>query len=134
MVQKIYSKTHPVSCAYIHHDVTDLVNQGMVKNTKTWISWKWNITFLRNKKILNLCHRWHILRSFRFVGEATFKHVHFRNFGCQFRVAVKNGRYCWIFLIVICSFIILKIWKLQIMLKTKLHLVPKRTTKLLLVN
>ena len=24
----------PVSCANTHHDVTDLVNHGMVKNTK----------------------------------------------------------------------------------------------------
>ena len=34
-----------------HHDVTDLVNHGMVWNTKTWISWEWNKTFLQNKKI-----------------------------------------------------------------------------------
>ena len=45
----------------------------MVKNTKTWISWERNIIFLRNKKILNLCLRWHILRSYRFVAEVTFK-------------------------------------------------------------
>ena len=25
---------HPVSCSNTHHDVTDLVNHGMVKNTK----------------------------------------------------------------------------------------------------
>ena len=37
---------HPVSCTNTDHDVTDLVNHGMVK--------KWKIT-LRNKKILNLC-------------------------------------------------------------------------------
>ena len=34
-----------VSCTNTH--VTNLVNQGMVKNTKT--------TFLQNKRILNLC-------------------------------------------------------------------------------
>ena len=73
MAQKIYSKMHPVSCTNIHHDVTDLLNHGMVKNTKTWISWERNIIFLRNKKILNLCLRWYILRSYRFVAEATFK-------------------------------------------------------------
>ena len=28
---------HPFSCANSHHDVTDLVKVGMVKNTKTWI-------------------------------------------------------------------------------------------------
>ena len=52
----------------------DLVNHGMVKNTNTWISWEWNIIFLWNKKILNLCFRWHILRSYRFAAEViTFK-------------------------------------------------------------
>ena len=30
-----YSKIHLVSCTNTHHDVTDLVNHGMVKNTKT---------------------------------------------------------------------------------------------------
>ena len=43
-------------------------------NTKTWISWELNIVFLRNKKILNLCFRWQILRSYRFVAEVTFKY------------------------------------------------------------
>ena len=68
VVQKIYSKMH------FHRDVTDLVNHGMVKNTTTWISWERNIIFLRNKKILNLCFRLHILRSYRFLAEVTFKH------------------------------------------------------------
>ena len=58
---------HLVSCTNTHRDVTDLVNHGMVKNTKPWISWE------RNKKILNLCFRWHILRSYRFLVEVTFK-------------------------------------------------------------
>ena len=39
--------------------------------TKTWISREWNITFLQNKKILNMCLRWHILRG-NFVVEVTF--------------------------------------------------------------
>ena len=73
MVQKIYSKMHLVSCTNTHRDVTDLVNHGMIKNTKPWISWERNIIFLWNKKILNLCSRWHILRSHRFVAEVTFK-------------------------------------------------------------
>ena len=34
MVQKIYSKMHPVSCTNNHYDITDLVNHGMVKNTE----------------------------------------------------------------------------------------------------
>ena len=73
VVRKIYSKTHVISCTNTHCDVTDLVNHWMVENTKTWISWERNIIFLRNKKILNLCVRWHILRSYCFVAEVTFK-------------------------------------------------------------
>ena len=34
---------------------------------KTWISWERNIIFL------NLCLSWHILRSYRFLAEVTFK-------------------------------------------------------------
>ena len=45
----------------------------MVKNTKTRIASEWNITVLRNKKILNLCLRWHILRNDHFAVEVTFK-------------------------------------------------------------
>ena len=32
---KIYSKMHLVSCTNTHRDTTDLVNNGMFKNTKT---------------------------------------------------------------------------------------------------
>ena len=53
--------------------MSDSANHGMVKNTKTWISWKRKIIFLRNKKILKLCLRWHILRSYGFAVEVTFK-------------------------------------------------------------
>ena len=56
MAQKIYSKMYPVSCTNTYHDVRDLVNHGMVKNTKTWISREHNKTFLWNKNILNLNH------------------------------------------------------------------------------
>ena len=63
---KIYSKMHPGSCNNTHHDNTELVNHDMVKNTKTLTSWEQNITFLWNKKILNLNLRWHILRSYHF--------------------------------------------------------------------
>ena len=61
---KIYIQKCTLSC----HDVIDFVNHGLFKNTETWISWEQNITFLRNKKILNLCPR-----SYRFVAEVTFK-------------------------------------------------------------
>ena len=44
-------KKHLVSCTNTHHDVTGLVNHGMVKNTKTGISGGQNITFLQNRKI-----------------------------------------------------------------------------------
>ena len=73
MVQEIYSKMRPVSCTNTHHDVTNLVNHGMNKNAKTWISRERNITFLSNKKIINLCLRWLNLRSYRFAAEITFK-------------------------------------------------------------
>ena len=69
VIQKMYF----VSCADTHCDVTDLVNHGIVKNTKTWISCKQNIIFLWNKKILNLCLRWHIWRSYPFVVEVTWE-------------------------------------------------------------
>ena len=72
VVQKIYSKMHLVSWTNTHRDGTDLVNHGMVKNTKTWISRERNITFLKNKKILKLCLRWRILRNYRFLAEVTF--------------------------------------------------------------
>ena len=75
MIQKMYFKMHSPSCINTHHDVTDLVNHGMAKNTKTWIYRERNITFLWNKKILNLCLRWHILRCYRVVAEVTFKVV-----------------------------------------------------------
>ena len=71
--KNIYSKMHLISCTNTHHDVCDLVNHGIVKNTKTWISCERNLIFLRNKKTLNLCFRWNILRSYRFVAEVTFK-------------------------------------------------------------
>ena len=64
---------HPVSCINTHHDIKDLVNHEMVENTKTRISWEWSITFLRNKKVLNLCLRWYIFRSYCYVAEVNFK-------------------------------------------------------------
>ena len=65
---------YPVSCTNTHHGITDLLNHE-IKNTKTWISWEWDITFLWNKKILNLYLRWHILRSYCFVAEVTCKYM-----------------------------------------------------------
>ena len=62
-----------ISCTNTHRDVIDSVNHEMVKNTKTWVSWERNVIFLRNKKILNLCLRWYILSSYRFVAEITVK-------------------------------------------------------------
>ena len=73
LVQNIYSEMHLVSSANTYCDVTDLVNHEMFKNTKTWISWERNIIFLRNKNVLNLCFRQHILGSYRFVVEVTLK-------------------------------------------------------------
>ena len=62
---------HPVH-NNIRHDVTDLVNHGMVKNTKAYISRE---LIYETKKILNLCLRWHILRSYHFVVKVTFKDI-----------------------------------------------------------
>ena len=64
---------HLVFRTNTHHDVTDLVNHGMVQNTKSWISLERNTTFLWNKKIINLSLRLHFFRSYRFVAEVTFK-------------------------------------------------------------
>ena len=33
--KRYIQKMHPVSCTNTHHDVTDLVNPGTVKDTKT---------------------------------------------------------------------------------------------------
>ena len=63
---------HPVSCTNTHHDVTDLVNHGMVKNAKALLFWERNKTFPRNKKILNPCLIWQILRSYHSEAEVTF--------------------------------------------------------------
>ena len=63
---------HPVWFTNTHHVAADLVNHGMVKNTKAWISLEQNIAFLQCEKILYLCLRWHILRSYCFVVELAF--------------------------------------------------------------
>ena len=73
MAQKICLNIHNIACTNTHHEVTDLVNNVMVKNAYTWISWERNGTFLRNKKKLNLCLRWHILGNHCFVAEHTIK-------------------------------------------------------------
>ena len=86
MVQKIHSKLHPVSYTNTHHDIKDLLNHGMVENTKTWLSWEQSITFLWNKKILNLCLRWHIMRSCHFAVEVTFNCLSCRYLGCYFLI------------------------------------------------
>ena len=82
---KDYWKIHHVLCTNTHHEVTDLVKQQMVKNTKTWIPWEWNIIFLSNKKILDLCLRWHILRNYCFVAGVTFRHFYISS--------LENGEY-----------------------------------------
>ena len=51
--------------------IWNIMGHGLVKNTKTWISWEWNITFIWNKKI-NLHVRWHISVSFSFVLKVSF--------------------------------------------------------------
>ena len=69
---KRYIPKCTLSLVHTHHDMTDLENHRMVKNTKSWTFRERNITFLWSKKILNLCLRWHIFRSFCFVAEVSF--------------------------------------------------------------
>ena len=63
----------PVSSANTHHGITDLVNHGMVKNTKTWISPEQDITLLWNKKKLTCASDGTSLRSDCFGAEVTFQ-------------------------------------------------------------
>ena len=95
-----------ISCTNTHHDVTDLVNHGMVKNTITWIPGEWNITFTWNKKILNLCLRCLILRSCRFVTEVTFKQIlfyHIKETQTLFKLFWVRFEYDCLNLIFYCS-------------------------------
>ena len=71
VIQKMYSKMHPVSCTNTHPDVTDLEIHGIVKNTETWVSWERNITFLW--KILTSASD--IVSDYCFVAEVTFKYA-----------------------------------------------------------
>ena len=102
MVQNLYSKMHPVSCTITHCDDTDLVNHGMVENTK-----KLNILRMEIKKNwkknLDLCCRLclrNILRSHRFVPEVTFNSVrnilsfYFALHSDWTSTAVKSSRLC----------------------------------------
>ena len=61
----------------------------MVENTKTWISSERNIVFLRNKKIVDLCFRWHILRSYRFVAEVTFNVIIIKRLQSYTEVSIR---------------------------------------------
>ena len=56
-----------------NHNVTKLVNHEIVKNTKTWIFWEWNTTFLQNKKILNLHLRRHNLKGYQLAAKVNFR-------------------------------------------------------------
>ena len=82
--QKMYSKMHPVSSTNTHHNITDLV---WLKIQKLQFL-KTEHIFLQNQKI-NLCLRWQIFGSYRFLVEVTFK------------VKVKNADFiqCNIFLV-----------------------------------
>ena len=73
---KRYIQKWTVLCTNTYHDVTYLVNHRMVKNKKTWIPRERYINFLWDKKIVNLCFKYHILSSFCFVAEVIFKGLH----------------------------------------------------------
>ena len=93
-----------VTCTNVHLEVTNLVNCEMVQNAKFWISWERKIAFLQNKRNLNLCLRWYMLRSYRFVAEVTFNGfcfieiTNFSNKFKQFRIArkQKNIQLTWL--------------------------------------
>ena len=51
-VSKDMFKSKSKVCTDSYHDLTDLVNHGMVENAKVLISWERNITSLRNEKFL----------------------------------------------------------------------------------
>ena len=83
--------------------VNDLVNHGMVKNTKTWISRERNITFLKNKKILKLCLRWHILRNYRFLAQVTFNNNRKKTVQTILNVNRKNNATIFFFFFFWCA-------------------------------
>ena len=80
---------------------------GWLKLKKNRISWEQNIIFLRNKKILYLCFRKHILRSYRFVAEVTFKYIEFIVYCFPDRLTTDPSSGCYI--VVIRSMVSLKI-------------------------
>ena len=57
-------------------------------------AWERNINFVRKKKILNLCLKWYILRSYHFVAEVTFK-----------RLQLYENDYCSRYFVVVFSFL-----------------------------
>ena len=95
VVEKTYSKMYLVWSTNIHCDVTNSVNLGIAKNTKTSMSWEQNIIFLRNKKIHNLCFRWHILRSYCFVAKVTFKLARFAWSFLRMAIAWFSFSFIW---------------------------------------
>ena len=62
---------HPASRTNTNHDIADLINHEMVKNTKTSKSFERKITFLQNNFVFNLSLRLHILRNYCFAVEVT---------------------------------------------------------------
>ena len=74
-VNELWFKRYIQKCFLSHVLIVMMTSQIWLimgcLNTKTWISWEQNITFLWDKKILNVYLRRHILRSYHFVGEVT---------------------------------------------------------------
>ena len=90
MFQTIYLKMHPLSYVNTQHDVTDLDILLMFRNTKYWIPSKRNLTFLWNKKNLNI-------RNYCFVAVVTSKSLFF--IVCYlFKFSI---RFSWIYSIVL---------------------------------
>ena len=67
----------PVSCTNTHHGVKIWQIMGWLKiQTLEYLE---NGTFLRNKKVLKLCLRQHILRTYSFVMEVTYNNISTRD-------------------------------------------------------
>ena len=69
----MYSKVHPVTCTHTHHhDVTDLVILGMVKNTNTWNLENGTWLSYKINKFLTSASDDTLLKSYCLVAEVTF--------------------------------------------------------------
>ena len=94
----LWFKRYIQKCTLSH--VLILVVTSLIWSIMEWLKiqkleWERNIIFLRNKKILNLCCRWHILRSYRFVAEVTFKTQDLRKYQESAQFSCQNENFVY---------------------------------------